>query len=152
MNSDDDDEVAAAGAADAATPSPVELVDVTALPPAGADEAAVVRWSASNQLQTNVVTFAPHAGIDWHVEAALDVTLTVLVGTLTLRHGPAGEDASVVTATAPAVVVVRAGTRRSLSAGPAGATLLTAHRARAGLLPRPLTRSGTTDSDLRTRS
>lgn len=113
-----EDDAAAGGAADATTPLPVELVDVAELPPASAAEGAVVRWSASNQLQTNVVTLGADAGVAWHVEPALDVTM--LVGTVTLRHGPAGEDAFVVTATAPAVVVVRAGTRRSLSAGPAG--------------------------------
>lgn len=134
MNCDDD--AAAGGVADPTTSEPVELVDVAALASARADGDVVVRWSASNQLQTNVVALAPHAGIDWHVEAALDVTLTVLVGTLTVEHGPAGEDGFVVTATAPSVVVVRAGTRRSLSAGSAGATYLTAHRPRPGLLPR----------------
>lgn len=83
------------------TPSPVELLDVAALPPDGAAEGAVVRLSASNQLQINVVTLGADAGVDWHVETALDVTLTLLVGTLTLRHGPTGEDAVAVTAAYP---------------------------------------------------
>lgn len=135
MSSEDDD-LARSGAVGGRPPGPVELVDVAALSRVGVGSGAVVRWSASNQLQTNVVALAPHASIDWHVEAALDVTLTVLVGTLTLRHGPPGEDEVVVVATAPAVVVVRAGTRRSLFAGPSGVTYLTAHRSRTSLLPR----------------
>ena len=112
----------------------VEVVDVTALP-AGSPDGPAVLWSASNQLQTNVVALPPGLEMAAHVEAVLDVTLTVLAGALTLRHGPDDADAEQVVV-APAVVVLPAGTRRSLTAGPAGATYLTAHQRRTGLLPR----------------
>ncbi len=114
---------------------PVVVVDVAALPAPPSDAGPAVLWSASNQLQTNLVKLPRHGHIGTHVEAVLDVTLTVLVGSLTLRYGPEGDVGVAVVVAAPAVVVLPAGTRRSLTAGPTGATYLTAHRARTGLLP-----------------
>lgn len=113
-------------------PAPVEVVDVRALTPEG--DGPEVLWSASNQLQTNVVVLGAGTHIAAHVERELDVTLTVLTGSLTLRHGPV-DAATAVVVEAPAVVVLPAGTRRSLTAGPDGATYLTAHRRRTGMLP-----------------
>ena len=93
-----------------------------------------VQWSYSNQLQTNIVTLPALGHLAVHVEAQLDVTLAVPIGSSTLRHG---RDEQGVTAAvrAPAVLVLPAGTRRSFRAGPDGVTYLTSHRRRAGLLP-----------------
>lgn len=112
----------------------VEVVDVAALPSLPPGKGPVVQWSGSNQLQINLVTLPPRAHIGVHVEAELDVTLSVLLGSLTLRHGP-DDDSSVAFVHAPAVVVLPTGTRRSVTAGPAGATYLTAHSRRTGMLP-----------------
>jgi quercetin dioxygenase-like cupin family protein len=112
----------------------VQLVDVGELL-AGPDPAPRVLWSASNQLQMNLVALEPAMTVPPHVEPELDVTLTVLVGSLELRYEHEGEELSG-SAVAPSVVVLPAGTRRSLAAGPDGAVYLTAHRARSGLLPR----------------
>lgn len=120
---------------DGAAPVPsVEVVDVAALPSVPPGTGPAVQWSSSNQLQTNVVTLPPQAHIGAHVEAELDVTLSVLLGSFTLRHGP-DDDSGVAFVHAPAVVVLPAGTRRSVTAGPAGTTYLTAHRRRTGMLP-----------------
>lgn len=113
------------------TSSPrAEVVDVAALLATRPDGDRAVLWSAGNQLQTNVVSLAPGARIDAHAEPALDVTLAVLVGALEL-----GQDGLVVDVRAPAVVVLPAGARRSLTAGPDGVSYLTAHRPRTGMLP-----------------
>lgn len=112
----------------------VEVVDVATLPSAAPGNGPAVQWSGSNQLQTNVVTLPPQAHIDAHVEAELDVTVSVLLGSLTLRHGP-DDNSSVAVVHAPAAIVLPAGTRRSVNAGPAGTTYLTAHRRRTGMLP-----------------
>jgi hypothetical protein len=117
------------------TASVGRIADVAELHAASSGDGPAVMWSASNQLQTNVVTLPPHGHIGTHGETVLDVTLTVLFGSLILRHGTDDDDTIAALVTAPAVVVLPAGTRRSLRAGPAGATYLTAHRARAGLLP-----------------
>jgi quercetin dioxygenase-like cupin family protein len=114
---------------------PVLVVDVSALPAQQPGSGPVVLWSDSSQLQTNIVALAAGVEIAAHVETAVDVTLTVLVGSLTLRHGLEDTEADVVVVQAPAVVVLPTGTRRSLSAGPEGVTYLTAHRRRTGLLP-----------------
>ena len=104
------------------------MVDVRSLAGSGKDRE--VLWSAESSLQTNLVRLAPGARIDAHAETRLDVVLTLLLGALeiALDDGPR-------TATAPAVVVLPAGTRRALAAGPDGATYLTAHRTRDGLMP-----------------
>jgi quercetin dioxygenase-like cupin family protein len=112
----------------------VQLVDVGELL-AGPNPAPRVLWSASNQLQTNLVALEPETTVPPHLEPELDVTLTVLVGSLELRYEYHGEELSA-SAAAPCIVVLPAGTRRSLAAGPDGAVYLTAHRARSGLLPR----------------
>lgn len=119
---------------DDATSPTVQLVDVGELL-AGPDPARRLLWSASNQLQTNLVALEPETAVPTHVETELDVTLTLLMGSLELRYEHAGEELSG-SAVAPCVVVLPAGTRRSLAAGPDGAVYLTAHRARSGLLPR----------------
>ena len=111
-------------------PAAVEVVDVTTLLADGT--AQRVAWSASNQLQTNLVVLGPGEGVEPHAEPELDVTLALLRGSLELRVG----DDPPRTVAAPAVVVLPAGTRRSLSAGPDGGAYLTAHRRRTGLLPR----------------
>ena len=116
-------------------PAPPEVVDVTSLLAGRPDGGHGVLWSASNQLQTNVISLASGQHIGAHSEAELDVTVAVVIGTLELRVGadPALEHATAVQA--PAVVVLPAGTRRSLTAGPDGVTYLTAHRRRTGMLP-----------------
>jgi hypothetical protein len=133
-----DNEPTDAAAAQVAGDTPLRSVliaDVAELHAASSGDGPAVMWSVSNQLQTNVVTLPPHGHIGTHGETVLDVTLTVLLGSLTLRHGTDDDDTIAAVVTAPAVVVLPAGTRRSLRAGPAGATYLTAHRARPGLLP-----------------
>ena len=106
----------------------VEVVDVRALAGSGAQRE--VLWSAESALQTNVVRLAPGARIDVHAELQLDVVLSLLVGSLALTL-----DDGMRTAEAPAVVVLPAGTRRALEAGADGATYLTVHRRRDGLMP-----------------
>ena len=108
--------------------SGVEVVDVRAL--AGSGEEREVLWSAESSLQTNLVRLAPGARIDAHAEMQLDVVVSLLVGSLELTL-----DDGARTAAAPAVVVLPAGTRRALLAGPDGATYLTVHRRRDGLMP-----------------
>lgn len=119
---------------DDATQPTVQLVDVGELL-ARRDAAGRVLWSASNQLQTNLVALDPGEVVPPHVEHELDVTLCVLAGSVELRYEHDGEELST-SAVAPCVVVLPAGTRRSVAAGPDGAAYLTAHRARSGLLPR----------------
>lgn len=108
----------------------IEVVDVRALVDQGPTSDRAVLWSTENQLQANLVRLAPGVRIDAHAENALDVVVTVLEGELELN---ADGQRSVVTA--PAVVVLPAGTRRDLTAGPDGATYLTTHRRRDGLMP-----------------
>ena len=105
-------------------------VDVSALLGAAAGGGRVL-WSTSNQLQTNVVSLGPDEHVAPHVEPELDVTLVVLSGSVTVAAGDADS-----TASALSVVVLPAGLRRSLTAGPDGAAYLTAHRARGGFMPR----------------
>lgn len=114
----------------------VQVVDVAALlARAQTEPERRVLWSASNQLHTNLVTLPGGETIAGHTENDLDVTLTVLVGSVEVRHGT--DDAGrTVHITAPSVVVLPAGTRRSITAGPQGVTYVTAHRSRTGLLPR----------------
>lgn len=113
----------------------VEVVDVSALVAARPAGGRAVLWSGSNQLQTNVVSLAAREHIDAHVEPELDVTVVLLAGSLELRLGADPGLADVTSARAPAVVVLPAGTRRSLTAGADGVTYLTAHRRRTGMLP-----------------
>lgn len=112
---------------------PVEHVDVTALL-AGAAADERVLWSAGNQLQTNLVRLGPGEQVDEHVEPELDVTLVVVEGQAELVHGPPLEQV-VTTVRALSVVVLPAGTRRSIAAGPEGVAYVTAHRRRTGLVP-----------------
>jgi quercetin dioxygenase-like cupin family protein len=116
----------------------VEHIDVTALLAPGADDRSRVRWSASNQLQTNVVVLPAGERVDEHVEPDLDVTLVVVAGEAQLRHGPPGQEVRT-TARALSLVVLPAGTRRSWTAGPDGVAYVTAHRRRPSLLPRTRT-------------
>lgn len=132
MNTDREQNAAAAVRAAACGP-PVQVVDVASLP-AAHEGGPQVHWSDSNQLQTNVVTLPALVHIAAHVEGQLDVTLVVLIGSLTLTH-ERDDEGCTAAVHAPAVVVLPAGTRRSLTAGPDGVTYLTAHRRRAGLLP-----------------
>ncbi|MCW2616578.1 MAG: hypothetical protein JWN08_3572 [Frankiales bacterium] len=109
-----------------------ELIDVAGLL---AGDGPRVRWSADNQLQTNLVVLAPGARVDRHVEHDLDVTLVVVAGDAVLAHGPS-DDVTSEQVRSPAVVVLPAGTSRSVVAGPDGVAYVTAHRARPSLLPR----------------
>jgi quercetin dioxygenase-like cupin family protein len=109
-----------------------EVVDVRALVAQEATTDRVVLWSTEGQLQANLVRLAPGIRIDAHAENVLDVIVTLLAGELELT---ADGERSVVTA--PAVVVLPAGTRRELLAGRDGATYLTTHRRRDGFLPTP---------------
>lgn len=114
-------------------PQPVEHVDLRGL--LAPDPAQPrVRWSASNQLQTNVVVLGPGEVVEPHVERELDVTLVFLAGSAVLAHGSTAQLTGT-TVTAPAVVVLPAGTHRSTTAGADGVSYLTAHRRRPSLLP-----------------
>jgi quercetin dioxygenase-like cupin family protein len=102
-----------------------EWVDV---PAALAAAGPRIRWSTENQLQANLVSLDPGARVDEHVERELDVLLVVVAGEGTLVAD--GEEQAV---TAPGVLVLPAGTRRSILAGPQGLAYVTAHRRRAGM-------------------
>lgn len=108
----------------------VEVVDVRARVGEGPTADRAVLWSTESSLQANLVRLAPGVRIDAHAENVLDVVVTILEGELELT---ADEQRRVVTA--PAVVVLPAGTRRELLAGPDGATYLTTHRRRDGFMP-----------------
>lgn len=115
---------------------PVQVVDVAGLLARAQTELERrVLWSASNQLHANVVTLRGGEAVDWHTEDELDVTLTVLIGSAELSYGMNQTEQSV-HVNSPSVVVLPAGTRRAINAGRQGVTYLTAHRARAALLPR----------------
>jgi quercetin dioxygenase-like cupin family protein len=107
-------------------------VDVAALL---ADGATGVRWSATSQLQSNVVALAAGGSVDEHVESSLDVLLVVVAGGGRVTHSRPGRAPVVEDVGAPAVLLLPAGTRRSLQAGPDGLVLVTAHRARPPFLP-----------------
>ena len=114
-------------------PQPIENVDLEGL--LAPDPAQPrVRWSASNQLQTNVVVLGPGEVVEHHVERELDVTLVFLTGCAVLAHGSSAQ-LTPATVTAPDVMVLQAGTHRSMTAGADGAAYLTAHRRRPSLLP-----------------
>lgn len=107
-------------------------VDVAALL-AGRDTG--VLWSATSQLQSNVVALAAGSGVDEHVEPSLDVLLVVVSGGGRVTHSRPGRSTVDEQISAPAVLLLPAGTRRSLQAGPDGLVLVTAHRARPPFLP-----------------
>lgn len=108
----------------------VEIVDVRALVDQVPTADRAVLWSTENQLQANLVRLAPGVRIDAHAETVLDVLVTVVDGLLELTVDGAQQSVA-----APRVVVLPAGTRRELRAGPDGATYLTTHRRRDGLMP-----------------
>lgn len=108
----------------------IEVVDVRALGNQAPTTDRAVLWSTEHQLQVNLVRLAPGVRIDAHAENVLDVVVTLLEGDLELTAD--GQRSAV---TAPAVVVLPAGTRRELLAGPGGATYLTTHRRRDGFMP-----------------
>lgn len=108
----------------------VQHVDVAALvATAGAASGPQVLWSADAQLQTNLVALPPGHEVAAHAEPDLDVTLVVLQGSGRLVTDDEAD------LQAPAVLLLPAGTRRALHAGPDGLVYLTAHRRRAPLLP-----------------
>lgn len=108
----------------------VEVVDVRALGNQAPSSDRAVLWATENQLQANLVRLAAGVRIEAHTEHVLDVVVTLLDGVLELT---ADDERHVVAA--PSVVVLPAGTRRELVAGPDGATYLTAHRRREGFMP-----------------
>lgn len=118
-------------------PAAVEVADVSRLLEDHVREhpSGGVAWSTSGQLQSNVVRLPPGGGVDEHVEGSLDVLLVVVGGSGVVRHGGAAGALAAVHVTAPSVLLLPAGTRRSLSAGPDGLVYVTAHRARPPLLP-----------------
>ena len=87
-----------------------------------------IRWSIENQLQANLVSLDAGDQVDEHVERELDVLLVIVNGSGTFTAD--GVDQPV---TAPGVLVLPAGTRRSIQAGPAGLAYVTAHRRRTGM-------------------
>ena len=102
-----------------------EYVDVAA---ALSADGPRIRWSVENQLQSNLVQLEPDAVVDEHTERELDVLLVVVAGDGTLYAD--GREHHV---TAPAVVVLPAGTRRAVLAGADGLAYVTAHRRRTGM-------------------
>ena len=109
-----------------------QSVDVTALLAA---QPAGVLWSSTTQLQTDVVAHAPGSRVDEHVEPALDVLLVVVAGGGRRTRSQPGRPPLDDALSAPAVVLLPAGTRRSLLAGPDGLVLVTAHRVRPPFTP-----------------
>lgn len=95
-----------------------------------------VLWSATNQLQADVIALSAHEHVEPHNERDLDLTLIVLTGSgiITVDHTNHTELASV-SLSALACIVIPAGCRRSLRAGAAGLGYMTAHRARPSLMP-----------------
>lgn len=111
-------------------------VDIAALLSPSDDASHRVLWSATGQLQTNLVSLSAGARVEQHVEGDLDVLLVVVQGGGVLTTAPDTGVAPVELAvTAPAAIVLPAGTARSIAAGPAGLAYVTAHRRRPGLLP-----------------
>lgn len=112
-------------------PLPRILCDTAALA-AGADEASAgALWrlaESGRQLDANVVHLPPGHHVDTHREPELDVLLLVLAGdgTLTAPDGPHPLPTGTLT-------WLPHGSTRSLAAGPAGLTYLTAHRRRPGM-------------------
>jgi quercetin dioxygenase-like cupin family protein len=102
-----------------------EWVDV---PAALAATGPRIRWSTENQLQANLVSLEPGARVDEHVERELDVLLVVVHGDGTFVADGAHQEV-----TAPGLLVLPAGTRRSILAGPQGLAYVTAHRRRTGM-------------------
>lgn len=100
-------------------------VDVTAALAAGGPR---IRWTVENQLQSNLVALEPEAVVDEHTERELDVLLVVVAG-----EGALYADGREQQVTAPAVVVLPAGTTRAIVAGPAGLSYVTVHRRRTGM-------------------
>ena len=115
-----------------ATGAPAQHVDIAALL---AERDDGVLWSATSQLQSNVVALRPESTVDEHVESVLDVLLVVVAGGGRLTHSRQDDVAVHEDVAAPAVCLLPAGTRRSLRAGPAGLVLVTAHRARPPFMP-----------------
>ena len=107
-------------------------VDVTALL---AGQGAGVLWSATTQIQSNVVALPAGETVDEHVEPSLDVLLVVVAGGGRVQHSREGSPPVEADVSAPAVLLLPAGTRRSLRAGPDGLVLVTAHRARPPFMP-----------------
>lgn len=107
-------------------------VDVAALLAGGAPG---VLWSATSQLQTDVVALAAGGGVDEHVEPSLDVLLVVVSGGGRVTHSRPGGSKVDEQVRAPAVLLLPAGTRRSMRAGPDGLVVVTAHRARPPFMP-----------------
>ena len=104
-----------------------EVVDVAALL---VGDGARIRWSTTTQLQANLVRLGPGEHIEMHTEAQLDVLLVVVDGAGTLTADGVAADVA-----APAVVVLPAGTRRAVVAGPTGLADVTAHQRRTGMTP-----------------
>ena len=104
-----------------------DVVDVAALL---AGDGPRIRWSTTAQLQANLVRLGPHERIDEHVEGHLDVLLVVVHGVGTLTADGVASPVS-----APSVVVLPAGTRRAVTAGPDGLAYVTAHQRRTGMTP-----------------
>jgi hypothetical protein len=114
-------------------------VDIAALLPEPGEDAQRVLWSATGQLQTNLVSLPAGARVEQHVEGELDVLLVVVQGagvlTVLTAASQTGAEAVDLDVAAPAAVLLTAGTARAITAGPAGLAYVTAHRRRPGLLP-----------------
>ena len=102
-----------------------EYVDVAA---ALAASGPRIRWSVENQLQANLVSLEPGAVVEQHTERELDVLLVVVAGAGLLTADDTDQPVS-----APAVVVLPAGTTRAIAAGAGGLSYVTAHRRRTGM-------------------
>ncbi|MDT0445825.1 cupin domain-containing protein [Streptomyces johnsoniae] len=86
---------------------------------------------ADRQLDANVVRLAPLAGIAGHIERDLDVLLFVIEGA-----GHLETDAGDLDLVPGTITWLPRGSRRALSAGPAGLVHLTVHRRRPALAVR----------------
>jgi quercetin dioxygenase-like cupin family protein len=101
----------------------VDLTDVR-----GGAEAGVVWSAASGDLNANLVRLGADDGIDEHRNDEVDVLVIVLTG-----EGDISIDDDVHRVTGQQLVLIPAGTRRSIRANEWGLTYLTVHRARGPL-------------------
>jgi uncharacterized protein (DUF2249 family)/quercetin dioxygenase-like cupin family protein len=121
----------------ASTPLPRVLADTTALG-APAAEAAGVAWKLQmreRDLDSNVITLAPGAGIGAHYGPDLDVLIHVLSGS-----GQLVTELSTVELRPGSLLWLPRRSRREFTAGPDGLMYLTVHQRRQALTLTPRTR------------
>ena len=112
-------------------PPPGQAAEVVDLGTTRTGDAGGAIWSLPHggDLDANLVRLAPGAGIEEHVNDELDVLLVVQAGS-----GELEVDGVVSGLHGDVLALVPQGSRRSITAGPAGLTYLTVHRRRGPLV------------------